>query len=103
MAVKMPESVLAFTWPEGRDQRGAADGEADPPAGHVEGLRQAVELDRHVLRAGDLEDARGGLVEVHLVVGGVLGDHEVVRLGQVDDLLEEGQVGRAAGRVVRDS
>ena len=47
--------------PERGDHGSAADGEADAPAGHVEGLGQAVELDRHVLGTGNLEDAGDGV------------------------------------------
>ena len=92
IAVKIPESVFAFTCASAAI-KGAADGEADAPTGHVECLRQAVEFDNVILRPGDLQDARRGSVEVHLVVGGVLRDHEVVRPRQLDHALEEGKVG----------
>ena len=94
MAVKMPESVFAFTWP-----RAAIIGA--PPI--AKPTRQPVMLKvferlwnsiATSLAPGTCRMLGGGLLEVHLVVGGVLGDHEVVRLGQLDDLLEEGQVGR---------
>ncbi len=86
--------------PQGGDHGRPADREADAPAGHVEGLGETVELDRDVLGAGDLQNAGDGMLEIHLIVGGILGHHEAVRAGQVDDPLVVGQVGRAPGRVV---
>src|SRR5918996_956180 len=40
------------------DQVGPARSPRQPPPGHAETLRQGVELHSHVLRPGDLEDAR---------------------------------------------
>src|SRR5208337_176397 len=58
--------------PQGGDHGRPADREADAPAGHVEGLGKTMELDRDVLGAGDLQNAGDGMLEIHLVVGGIL-------------------------------
>src|SRR5262249_54475275 len=59
--------------PERLDHLRAAHREGDAPAGHVEGLREGVELDSDVLRARRLEEAwRAVAVEGDLGVSVVL-------------------------------
>ena len=82
----MPESAFALTCPS------AAIMGAPPIAKPTRQPVMLKVLERlwnsiaTVLGPGDLEDAGRRLVEVHLVVGGILGDHEVVGPGQLDDL-----------------
>ena len=66
-----------------------SDGEGDPPAGHVEGLGEGVELDPHLAPAGQLEEAGRPIAEVDLGVGGIVADDDVVPGGEADRLREE--------------
>jgi hypothetical protein len=76
--------------------------EGDAPAGHGERLAEREQFDGDVRRALDLEDARGAVaVEGVLAVGVVVDDEDVVPAGELDGALEEREVRRRGGRVVR--
>ena len=65
-----------------------ADAEPDPPAGHRIALRHGEELDRHLARARNLEDAGRWAAVEHQVGVGQVGDHpDVLALRQRHDLL----------------
>ena len=84
------------------DQLRIPDGHADPPARHVVGLREGVELDAHLLRPVGGQEAQPLLaVEDDLAVGVVVADGDVVRLGEGDEPVEERPRRAGAGRVVR--
>ena len=84
------------------DEVRAADGEADPRSGHVEGLRKRVELDGHVLRARHLQDARGDRpVERQLAVGEVRDEQHPVFATERDGLLVQVQRRHRAGGIMR--
>ena len=88
---------------EGCHDLRAADDEADPPARHREGLREAVELDGTVVRAVGGEHRRGAMpVERHVGVREVVHEHEVVLVRQVDEALHVGGGRDGRGRVVRE-
>ena len=88
-AVKMPESMLVFTVPSALMACGVAGGERDTPAGHVVRLRAAEQLDRDVLGAGALEQARRDVaVEADLGVRVVVHEQDVVLLGERDGAVE---------------
>ena len=73
------------------DDLGAADDEADAPAGHREGLRQAVELDRALGGAVGREHGRRLVaVEGDVGVREVVHEHEVVLAREVDEPLHVG-------------
>ena len=80
------------------DDLGAADDEADAPAGHREGLRHAVELDRALGGAVGREHGRRLVaVEGDVGVREVVHEHEVVLAREVDEPLHVG--GRATAVV----
>ena len=84
------------------DQLRIPDGHADPPARHVVGLGEGVELDAHLLRPVGGQEAEPLLaVEDHLAVGVVVADGDVVRLREGDQPVEELPGCAGAGRVVR--
>ena len=84
----------------GLDDQRVAGHEAEPPAGHVEALAHAVQLDADVERAGRGQEAHRLAVEHQGGVGGVVDDDQVVGLGEGDHVLEELGRGARAGRVV---
>ena len=76
---------------------------AHAPADHVPALREGMDLDAHLPRAGHLEKARRTVLVVEHGVGGVLHHHEPVRPGELDHLLVElprGHLARGAVRIV---
>ena len=75
---------------------------AHPPAGHVVALRQGVELDPDLLRARHLQEA-GRLVAVEPQIGvrEIVHHHELVVLGEGDDMGRGEEVAEAAERVDR--
>ncbi len=78
---------------ERRDDVGAAEREAHAPAGHREGLGQAVELDGALERTlGGEHGGRQVAVEGDVGVGEVVHEHELALAGEVDELLH--QLGR---------
>src|SRR5689334_2327233 len=80
------------------DQVGAAAHPADPPAGHVVRLRERVELEADLLRAGYLKE-RERLVPVEgdLRVRRVVAEDDVVPAAEVDGALEEFAIRRRRG------
>src|SRR5262249_5465365 len=86
----------------GLDQRWREDAEAEPPAGHRERLRPAVEQDRAVGHAVDVEDARVRVLAVPYGPVHLVGEHgQIVALRDVRDRLAIRAGERAAARVVR--
>ena len=84
------------------DELRIPDGHADPPARHVVGLREGVELDAHLLRPFGGEKTEPFLaVENDLAVRVVVADGDVVRLREGDEPVEELPRRAGAGRVVR--
>ena len=85
------------------DDLGAADDEADAPAGHREGLRHAVELDRALGGAVGREHGRRLVaVEGDVGVREVVHEHEVVLAREVDEPLHVGGRCDDGRRVVRE-
>ena len=85
------------------DDVGPAEREAHAPAGHREGLRQAVELDRAVERAvGGEHRRRHVAVEGDVGVGEVVDEHELALAREVDEPLHQLGRGDRRRRVVRE-
>src|SRR5260221_3285417 len=83
------------------DQVGAAADPTDAPAGHVECLRQRVELESDLLRAWDLEQAqRPVAVERDLRVRRVVAEHDSETPAESDRALERLAVGHGSPRIV---
>ena len=91
-----------MTRAERRDQPLVADGEADAPAGHREGLRHRGELDRDVHRARHLQD-RGRRLAVEIDLGiGEVGEHDqLVPPREADEVAVEVEIGDMRRRVRR--
>ncbi|MDT4837851.1 hypothetical protein FQZ97_715940 [compost metagenome] len=101
-------AVVGTVQQEGLEDRGVAGDEAGTQAWQVGALGQAVE-DHAAFEVGAAEFRAGGeqaggrvlLVEVELAVALVGGDHEVVFVGQGDQLLQGVQRDQRAGGVAR--
>ena len=88
---------------ERRDHLRVSEHEADAPAGHREALRQAVDLDRDILRARHLQERRRLVpVEAELRVREVVHEEDVVLARELDHARHELEVDALARRVVRE-
>src|SRR5207248_6513423 len=81
---------------------GVAADPAQPPTGHVVGLRNRMELESHLTRARRLQKAgRAISVERYLRIGCVVAEDDLVLAAELHGALEESEIRNRRGRVVR--